>query len=210
TVKGLWAAGEAGCVSVHGANRLGSNSLSQCAIWGRITGAAAAKRALEMNGSPRPDGEVLKRVEEAEESLVNLMDSEGSEDPYALRRELWSTMDTYVYVYRTSNELSLAQSKVSSLKARFKKVKLSDKGRVFNTNLRDILELSNMLDLAEVIVTCASLRKESRGAHAMVEYPQRNDAEWLKHSIAYYTGEKPRVSYLPVKITRWQPMERKY
>ncbi|MEM3671118.1 MAG: succinate dehydrogenase/fumarate reductase flavoprotein subunit [Thermoprotei archaeon] len=210
TVKGLWAAGEAGCVSVHGANRLGSNSLSQCAIWGRITGAAAAKRALEMNGSPRPDGEVLKRVEEAEESLVSLMDSEGSEDPYALRRELWSTMDTYVYVYRTSNELSLAQSKLSSLKARFKKVKLSDKGRVFNTNLRDILELSNMLDLAEVIVTCASLRKESRGAHAMVEYPQRNDAEWLKHSIAYYTGEKPRVSYLPVKITRWQPMERKY
>lgn len=209
-VAGLWAAGEAGCVSVHGANRLGSNSLSQCAIWGRITGHAAAKRAIEMSAKTTDKQETAGLAEKAEQELTELIGRDGDENPYQIRRELWKIMDEQAYVYRRTAVLVDAQKKIQGLKQRFTRIRVADKGKVYNTNLRDVLEISNMLDLAEVIVTCAAQRKESRGAHAMIEYPNRNDAEWMKHSLAYYTGGSPKISYLPVKVTKWQPMERKY
>jgi succinate dehydrogenase / fumarate reductase flavoprotein subunit len=209
-VKGLWAAGECGCVSVHGANRLGSNSLSQCVIWGRMTGDTAAKYALSLNDRATSDGEALGEAERSLGPVEALFQGEGSESPYDLRNEMWKVMDTHVYVYRTTESLLNAKQVINSLKRRFQAVRLQDKTRVYNTNLRDVIELGNMLELAEVVIAGALSRKESRGAHAMIEYPARNDKDFLKHTLAYRTSEEPRISYTPVKITKWQPQERKY
>jgi succinate dehydrogenase / fumarate reductase flavoprotein subunit len=209
-VEGLWAAGECGCVSVHGANRLGSNSLSQCAIWGRITGEEAAERALKIDSSPKSDPELEKRADTEMKKLEKLWSNEGTENPYTLRSEMWDTMDSFVYVYRETSGLEKAKQKIGELKRRYSNVYVEDKGRVYNTNLRDVLEIGNMLELAEVIILGALARKETRGAHAMVEYPKRDDKNWLKHTLAYRTNESPRLSYIPVNITKWEPQERKY
>jgi succinate dehydrogenase / fumarate reductase flavoprotein subunit len=208
-VKGLWAAGECGCVSVHGANRLGSNSLSQCVIWGRMTGEQAAQFALN-NSLEKQNTAVVSKAEEEAKRIDALFSSDGSENPYQIRKEMWDTMDNLVYVYRTVEGLQKARQKIAELKARFSNVRLEDKTRVYNTNMRDVLELGNMLELAQVIVVCALNRKETRGAHAMVEYPNRDDKNFLKHTLAFRTPEEPRISYIPVKITKWQPQERKY
>lgn len=209
-VEGLWAAGECGCVSVHGANRLGSNSLSQCAIWGRITGEEAAQRALRMNSSPKSEPELQRQAETDLRNLEKLWSNKGTENPYTLRSEMWETMDSYVYVYRDTAGLERARQKIGELKRRYSNVYVEDKGRTYNTNLRDVLEIGNMLELAEVIVLGALARKETRGAHAMIEYPKRDDKNWLKHTLAYRTNESPRLSYIPVNITKWEPQERKY
>jgi succinate dehydrogenase / fumarate reductase flavoprotein subunit len=208
-VEGLWAAGECGCVSVHGANRLGSNSLSHCVIWGRITGEAAARRALATKSFPRQD-EVREQVDAAAGRLDALHGKRGGEDPYQLRRELWETMDANVHVYRDGQGLQKARSKLAELQGRFASVGLSDRGETYNTELRDALEIENMIELARVVVASALRRQESRGSHAMVEHPTRNDAKFLTHTLAYRTDGEPRISTAPVAITRWQPMERKY
>lgn len=206
-VKGLWAAGECGCVSVHGANRLGSNSLSQCVIWGRVTGEEAAKYALETR-DPKQISESL--IDVATKELERYESASGPENPYQLRKELWETMDSYVYVYRTVAGLEIAKKKLMELRKRYQDIYVKDKGKVFNSNLRDAIEIGNMIELAQTVVEGALARRESRGSHAMEEFPKRDDANFLKHTLAFRTDDYPRIAYSPVKITKWQPMERVY
>lgn len=208
-VKGLWAAGECGCVSVHGANRLGSNSLSQCVIWGRMTGEAAARRATSESGSPTEE-ELKDDIEAAEKEVAAVVEGKGSENPYQLRKELWETMDAFVYVYRSVERLEKARRKLAELRKRYSDVFVGDRGKVYNTNLRDTLEIGNMIELAQVVVEGAVNRKESRGGHAMEDFPARDDKNFLKHTLAYRTKGAPRISYIPVMVTKWEPMERKY
>jgi succinate dehydrogenase / fumarate reductase flavoprotein subunit len=208
-VAGLWAAGECGCVSVHGANRLGSNSLSHCVIWGRMTGEAAARRALGQAG-PAGGAEAEEGVGEACRRLEGLRARRNGEDPYQLRKELWETMDSHVHVYRDTAGLQEAAAKLSELRARYAEARVIDASERYNTNFRDTLEIGNMIELAQTVVAGALERKESRGSHAMVEYPRRDDQGFLKHTLAYRTGDRPRISYAPVAVTRWQPTERTY
>ncbi len=207
-IEGIWVAGEAGCGSLHGANRLGTNSTAECLVWGRITGDNAAKYASSQKTlPPSPQSTTLK----AEETrLFHRFSSNGTESAYALRRELQRTMDSQVAIYRTGPDLEAALKKIRELKQRIPDIRVRDHGRIYNTDLLSALEVDNLLDLAEVIVTGALARTESRGAHYRRDYPQRDDANWLKHTLAYYTPTGPRLDYIPVTITMWQPVERKY
>jgi succinate dehydrogenase / fumarate reductase flavoprotein subunit len=208
-VQGLWAAGECGCVSVHGANRLGSNSLSHCVIWGRMTGEAAQKRAAGIATTPDLGG-VTDQVNEAASRVRTLKLQDGKEDPYQLRKELWETMDAFVHVFRDTPSLQKARQKLAELRGRYPGIQVKDKGDVFNTNLRDALEIGNMIEIAQTVVEGAIERRESRGSHFMVEYPKRDDANFLAHTIACRTDGFPRISRAPVAVTKWQPKERTY
>jgi succinate dehydrogenase / fumarate reductase flavoprotein subunit len=208
-VDGLWAAGECGCVSVHGANRLGSNSLSHCVVWGRITGEAAARRAMEGKAAPVP-GDARSELDAACGRLDALLSSGGKEGVYRLRRELGETLDNFVHVYRDQQGLRTAETALASLRERYRDVGVQDPSEVFNTNLRDVLEIGNMLDLAQAVAAGALQRRESRGSHARTDYPVRDDANFLKHTLAYRTEGLPRLSWIPVARTKWEPMERKY
>jgi len=207
-VKGLWAAGEVACVSIHGANRLGTNSTAECLVYGRITGAEAAKYAVTLNSAPEFPKSKLEY--EATRIFDGILGREGDENPYEIREELRDVMDKYVGVFRTSEGLATAVKKIRELKKRFKNIYVEDKSRIYNTNLMHTLETDFMLDVAEVVAICAYARKESRGAHYRLDYPKRDDSNWLKHTLAYYTPEGPRLEYIPVKITMWKPIERKY
>ena len=209
TVSGLWAAGECGCVSVHGANRLGSNSLSHCIVWGRITGEEAAAHA-SAGKAVRDASDIRAQANAAAERISRLRAGGGKEDPYALRRELGETLDANVHVYRTEPGLEKARAKIAELRQRFRQVEVSDHGMIYNTNLRDTIEIGNMIELAQTVVAGALTRKETRGSHAMVEYPKRDDAKFLAHTIAFRTEGEPRISRAPVAITKWQPKERTY
>lgn len=207
-IKGIWAAGEAGCVSVHGANRLGANSTAECLVWGGITGGQAAAYCSE-TPSPAPVPE--DRVEAEERRIFDdLLKRHGSENLYEIRRELRTCMDVSVGVFRNGNDLNEGLKKIKSLRKRYADINIGDPSTVYNTNLYHALETGNLLDLAEVLVTGALQRTESRGAHARRDYPQRNDAEWLKHTLAFFSEEGPRLEYKPVTMTTWHPVERKY
>ncbi|AFZ70713.1 ubiquinone-dependent succinate dehydrogenase or fumarate reductase, flavoprotein subunit [Caldisphaera lagunensis DSM 15908] len=208
-IYGLWAAGECGCVSVHGANRLGSNSLSQCAIWGRMIGESAAKLALENSDFPEIN-EIKDDIDKAEKEIDSMLSSDGNENPYNLRKELWETMDKYVYVYRSVEGLEIAKKKLIELRRRYKNISITDKNKVYNSNLKEAIEIGNMIELAQAIVEGGINRKETRGAHAMIEYPKRDDTNFLKHTLIYRTDSYPRVSYIDVMITKWKPTERVY
>jgi succinate dehydrogenase / fumarate reductase flavoprotein subunit len=210
-IPGLFAAGEVACVSVHGANRLGTNSLLDINVFGRRAGIAAAEYAAEADYVPMPDG-AAARVTEMVESLK---DSTGAERPGELRRSMQETMDMNAQVYRTEGTLKQALSDVQELRRRYKNVSIQDKGQRYNTDLLEAVELGFLLDLAEVTVTGALERKESRGGHAREDYPTRDDVNFLRHTMAYReTGAdgEPyvRLDYKPVVITRYQPQERKY
>jgi len=208
-VDGLWAAGECGCVSVHGANRLGSNSLSHCIIWGRITGTEAERHARAAK-SAHDVSEVRGQIDEAVQRLDTLLARESGENAYQLKRELWETMDAYVNVYRDAAGLEKAAKKLLELRGRSAGIAVHDKSGVYNTNFRDALEIGNMIELAQTVVAGALQRNESRGSHARIEYPKRDDAGFLAHTITNRTDALPRISRAPVAITKWQPMERKY
>ena len=207
-VEGIWAAGEAGCESLHGANRLGCNSTAECLLWGAISGDKATKYALKQKTvSPLPKETTLK---DEESRLFNRFSADAKESAYTLRRELQKTMDSQVAVFRTGSGLEAALSKIKELKQRLPDVQVKDHGRIYNTDLLSALEADNLLDLAEVIVTGALARTESRGAHSRRDFPKRDDVNWLKHTLAHYTPTGPRLDYIPVAITMWQPVERKY
>ncbi len=208
TAGGMWAVGECGCVSVHGANRLGSNSLSQCSVWGRIAGDALP--GYISKSSTIADASLLSRAEAEEKRIDALLESRGSVNPYDLQARLQKTMDDLVYVYRKTDELADARKAITQIRSEYANVFIADKGSEFNSNLRDALEIGNLIDLAEVIVEGAIRRKESRGAHAMVEFPKRDDKNFLKHTIAVRKDGAVNLSYLPVSITKWQPVERVY
>lgn len=210
-IAGLYTAGEAACVSINGANRLGSNSLTECLVFGAAAGADAAKFAIEnqMNASANPESTLLMQEEKRifDEILGN---EAGEERVSTIRAELRSLMERNVGIFRNETALSEAARVIKSLKERFRLITVEDRGRVFNSELLEVLELEMMLDVAEAITHSALMRKESRGAHYRVDYPKRNDEQYLSHSLARYTKEGPRIDYLPVKITKWEPMERVY
>jgi succinate dehydrogenase / fumarate reductase flavoprotein subunit len=207
-VKGIYAAGEAACVSLHGANRLGSNSTGECLVWGRISGAHAGRYCNEtQQAAPIPEAKV-----NAEHNRIyqGLMTQNGSENLYDIRKELRSCMDTHVGVFRTGKELSQGLDIIKSLRKRYANIRIDDKSAIYNTNLYHALELENLLDLAEVLVTGALTRTESRGGHARRDFADRDDANWLKHTLAFCTPQGLKLDYKPVTITNWQPVERKY
>jgi len=206
-IKGLYAAGEVACISIHGANRLGSNSTAECLVFGRVAGEKALKYALRRDFKP-----VSKKEYEKEEKRIfdELLGKSGDESPYKIKKELNETMDRNLWIFREEKGLKEAVRKIRELKRRYENVEIVDKHRRFNTDLIQTLEIGYMLDLAEVVAICALLRKESRGAHYRLDYPQRDDKNWLKHSLAYKTADGVKVEYLPVTITKWKPTERKY
>ena len=210
-VPGLYAAGEVACVSVHGANRLGTNSLLDINVFGRRAGIAAAEYADSVEHAELPDdpqGATIALVE-------RLRSASGSERTAVLRKDMQDTMDMNAQVYRTEATLKQALSDVQELKARYANVSIQDKGTRYNTDLIEAIELGFLLDLAEVTVVSALERKESRGGHAREDYPSRDDVNFMRHTMAYksedVSGEDyVRLDYKPVTMTRYEPMERKY
>jgi len=207
-IKGVYAAGEAACVSLHGANRLGSNSTGECLVFGGITGAEAGRYCNETKqAAPVPEAQVNA---EHKRLFRDLLSQNGSENLYEIRRELRTCMDMHVGVFRTGPELSKGLDIIHSLRKRFANIRIDDKSSIYNTNLYHALETANLLDLAEVMVTGALTRTESRGGHARRDFPNRDDANWLKHTLAFFTEQGLKLDYKPVTITNWQPVERKY
>jgi succinate dehydrogenase / fumarate reductase flavoprotein subunit len=206
-VPGIWVAGEAACVSLHGANRLGSNSTAECLVWGGI---AAGRIADELSQLADPPALSEDRIAAAGGQIEEVLGREGEENLYDLRRELRSTMDRHVGVYRNGEGLAEALKRIREIRQRAELAPVADKSRVFNSNLLHALELENLLDLAEVTVAGALAREESRGAHARTDFTVRDDEHWLWHTLAWRRDDGPRFEYKPVTITTWKPVERKY
>ena len=207
-LPGLYAAGEVACVSVHGGNRLGANSLLDTIVFGRHSGKASA--AFVKGVAASRGGENVLQAEQAR--LKELLARPYTGETHArLRLELATMMDKHCGVYRNEAGLTEALRQLSGLKARYEKIAVGDKSRIFNQALTFALEVGFMLDCADAIVRSALERKESRGAQSRTDYPERNDAEWLKHIlITYRTGKEPELSYAPVTITQWKPEARSY
>ncbi len=208
TVPGLYAAGEVACVSVHGGNRLGANSLLDTLIFGRRSGAHAAERSGHMTMPKTPSS----RLADTERHMSEIVNREpGGRRVAAIKRELGETMDKYCAVFRDAEGLAAAHEIIRRLAEEATTAPIDDRGTVFNQDLIGAIELGYMLDCAEAIVVAAQERKESRGAQSRTDFPGRNDDEWLKHiDISVNGGDVPTVSYSPVTITRWQPQERTY
>lgn len=210
-VPGLYAAGEVACVSVHGANRLGTNSLLDINVFGKRAGIAAADYSQKADFVELPENPESLVVEQIE----RLRSATGNERVAELRRELQETMDANVMVFRTEQTIKTAVEKIAELRERYKNVAIQDKGKRFNTDLLEAVELGNLLDLAEVMAVSALARKESRGGHYREDYPNRDDVNFMRHTMAYREvgddgSETVRLDYKPVVQTRYQPMERKY
>ncbi|WP_157155272.1 MULTISPECIES: succinate dehydrogenase flavoprotein subunit [unclassified Diaminobutyricimonas] len=213
-VPGLYAAGECACVSVHGSNRLGTNSLLDINVFGKRAGNNAVAYVKDADWVPLPD-DPAKNVRE---SLAALRDSTGTERVSVLRKELQESMDRNAQVFRTDESLAQVTEVIHGLRERYRHVSVQDKGKRFNTDLLEAVELGFLLDLAEVVVFSARNRKESRGGHMRDDYPDRDDENYMKHTMAYLTGDRKsadaadhiRLDWKPVVITRYQPMERKY
>ncbi|MGX4690251.1 succinate dehydrogenase flavoprotein subunit [Streptomyces sp. JNUCC 63] len=210
-VPGLYAAGEVACVSVHGANRLGTNSLLDINVFGKRAGIAAAEYAHKVDFVELPENPESFVVEQIE----RLRTSTGNERVAELRSELQETMDANVMVFRTEQTIKTAVEKIAELRERYKNVAIQDKGKRFNTDLLEAIELGNLLELAEVMAISALARKESRGGHYREDYPNRDDVNFMRHTMAYREvgadgSETVRLDYKPVVQTRYQPMERKY
>jgi len=207
SVSGLYAAGECACMSVHGANRLGTNSTADCLVFGAVAGEQAAKHALSSSFLQVPQGKVS-----AEEKRVfdEILGSEGDEKIPVIRDEMKRVMNSKAWIFRTRSELESALKEIRDLKRRFKHIRVEDSDKPFNTEFTSALQLDFMLELAEATVACAFARTESRGAHSRIDYPKRDDENWLKHTLAYYTKDGPRLDYAPVTITKWQPAARTY
>ena len=210
-VPGLYAAGEVACVSVHGSNRLGTNSLLDINVFGRRAGIAAAEYATSHDYVELPEAPASTVVE----LIERLRDSAGTERVGAIRAEMQETMDANAGVYRTEETLKQALTDIKVLQKRYLDVSIQDKGRRYNTDLLEAIELGFLLDLAEVLVVGAQNRKESRGGHAREDFQARDDENYMKHTMAYREvdakGEHSiRLGYKPVVVTRYQPMERKY
>ncbi|MFW6061995.1 MAG: fumarate reductase (quinol) flavoprotein subunit, partial [Planctomycetota bacterium] len=208
-VRGLFAAGECACVSINGANRLGSNSLTELLVFGRRAGAAAAAAA----GDERlAETTCHALAESALERIDALLERpRGKETIAGLRTEMHDIMERCAGIYRDEELLTQACERIGELRRRYRDLGVTDKSRVFNTELAQALELGALLEVGEAMVHGALQRNESRGAHQRLDYPERDDERYLTHSLAHYQGEDPpRVDHRPVTITRWQPAERVY
>jgi succinate dehydrogenase / fumarate reductase, flavoprotein subunit len=206
-IPGLYAAGETACVSVHGANRLGTNSLLDLVVFGRRAGLDMVRFCLGNGRGPLPE----KPTEEVAAQLERLLAKTGNESAGRIREEMQDAMMDGVGIFRDGPGMEKALAKVQELQERFRGVVVDDKGKRFNTDLLEAWELGNLLDLAEVTALCALNRTESRGAHMREDYAERDDAEWLKHTLAYRTDDGSLdLRYKPVTITKFQPKERVY
>ncbi len=205
-LPGLYAAGEVACVSVHGANRLGTNALLDLVVFGKYSGLKAAEYASSEPFSELPsDPEAF-----AMQQLNRLRESSGEENMITLASEMKSVMAEHVGVFRVEKGMQEAVDKIRELKERFKHVRVDDHGSKYNMNLVEAWELSNLLDIAEVTATSALARTESRGAHSRDDFPDRDDKNWLKHTLAWLDDKGVRLAYKPVKITHYQPKARSY
>ena len=213
-VPGLYAAGECACVSVHGSNRLGTNSLLDINVFGKRAGNAAAEYVQTAPWVELPDDPAAG----VRELIENARNSNGTERIAVIRRELQESMDRNAQVFRTEESLTEVTEVIHNLRERYKNILVQDKGKRFNTDLLEAVELGFLLDLAEVVVYSARNRKESRGAHMREDFPTRDDANHMQHTMAYLSGDPMsadagdhiRLDWKPVVVTRYQPMERKY
>jgi len=209
-VPGLYASGECACVSVHGANRLGTNSTLECAVYGRRGGLKMLDYVRGHEGHvDLPEGAADMAREEIEH-LLSTAGSDGGVRAVELREKLQQTMSQNVAVFRTAEGLSKQVEICRELRNQYRQVRLDDGSLQANTDLTEAIELGHMLDFSYMIASCALARPECRGAHWRTDHPGRNDAEWLKHTLAWLDGEQIRLDYKPVVITRFQPEERKY
>ncbi len=213
-VPGLYAAGECACVSVHGSNRLGTNSLLDINVFGKRAGNNAVEYAKTVDWTPLPDDPAAFVTG----LVADFKNSTGTERIAHLRKELQDEMDKNAQVFRTDSSLEKVTQTIHTLRERYKNVSIQDKGKRFNTDLLEAIELGFLLDLAEVVVFSARNRKESRGGHMRDDYPDRDDAAYMKHTMAYLTGDPHSadaadhitLDWKPVVVTNYQPMERKY
>ena len=206
-LQGVWTAGEAACNSTHGSNRLGANSTSECIVWGNITGTLAAEYIEKgVPSSPWPH-----HIVTAEETRIydGIFRGNGNANPYEIRQELTDTMNEKAYVYRDENGLVEGLKKIRQLREQTWK-HVDDKAKEYNTNFSNVMELDSMFRVAEVVLVGAINRKESRGSHARTDFPKRNDADFLHHTLAYFDPKEPIMKTHPVTITNYQPVERKY
>ncbi|MDH4109639.1 MAG: fumarate reductase (quinol) flavoprotein subunit [Gammaproteobacteria bacterium] len=210
-VEGLYAAGECACVSINGANRLGSNSLTELLVFGARAGQFAAEYVARA-GSAKPGTGAESLARAAEERVLELFRRpDGGETITGLRRAMNDAMEAGAGIYRTADSLQACTKDIQALRERYRRVTLGDRSNVFNTDLIEALELGSMLDVAAAMACSALQRQESRGSHQRLDFPERNDQQYLRHSMAHYsTDELPTVSYKDVKITRSQPAERVY
>ncbi len=205
-LPGLYAAGETACVSVHGANRLGTNSLIDIIVFGRRGGRHMAQFAKGADFPKWPsDGASF-----IEKEITRLKNGKSRENSGAIRTELQKAMMDHASVFRTESSLRAMQEKLKELKQRFRDVRIADAGDAYNTDLYEAFELGYLIELSEAIVAGALARRESRGAHFREDFPKRSDAEWLKHTFCYRREDALELKYKPVTITRFQPQERKY
>ena len=206
-VEGFFAAGECACVSVHGANRLGSNSLLECVVYGKRTGAAIA-RYVQKRKLPEFDAESY--LSAAKKQVQSLLDQSGTIRLGQLRQEFQDCMSEHCGVFRTEETMREGIEKLQQLRQQYAQIYLDEKDSCWNTELIEALELGNLMIVGEMILTAAINRKESRGAHSREDYPQRDDGNFLKHTLTYYSPAGIDIGYMPVAITRFEPKERKY
>ncbi len=208
-IKGLFAAGEVAAASVHGANRLGSNSTAECLTSGRIAGVLAAEYVLKGAEAKTASPE---RHKQEEDFVWGLLKRESGVPSYEIKRELRTAMGENFYVFRTGDGIRAALSKILELRKKFKsEAYIEDKGTVYNTDLQSALETINLLDVALAAVKAGLERTESRGAHYRLDYPKRDDENWLKHTLVLRNGDDDvRLAYTPVDVSTWKPVERKY
>lgn len=205
-IKGLYVAGECACVSVHGANRLGGNSLLEALVFGRRGGQAAARYAMDN----LLQGFLDDALRESAHEIALIMNRSSGERAGVIREELVSIMTRHVGIFRDCKGLETALARIRGLKERYQRVYVEDRGDVFNTDLVEVLELGNLLTTAECITLGALNRTESRGSHYRLDFPSRDDGNWLKHTVVYMDGNVIRLGYKDVTITRYRPEERGY
>ena len=205
-LPGFYAAGECACVSVHGANRLGTNSLVDIVVFGRRAGRDMARYIVDTGFAALPEGAECTASDEVERLLTGT----GGERAADIRAELQSVMTDNIGVFRIEEQMQSTVNAIHELQQRFRSVSLQDKGRIFNTELLEAIELGYLLDLAEITAESALARQESRGAHSREDFPERDDDNWLKHTLAYRTDQAVELRYKPVSITRFEPKPRIY
>lgn len=206
-VESFFAAGETACVSVHGANRLGSNSLLECVVYGRRTGATIAQY---VQNRKLPELNESYYLNQAQQQLQGLLDQSGHYRIAVVRQAFQDCMTEYCGVFRSEELMQEGLQKLRTLREQAQKVYLDDKGKLFNTELVEALEIQSLLTVGEVILTGALNRRESRGAHSREDHPDRNDGDFLKHTMAYYSPAGIELQYMPVVINQFEPQERKY
>ena len=206
-LQGVWAAGEAACVSIHGSNRLGANSTSECIVWGKITGDEAVNYIEKVPPTTSFPTDLVNMEEKR--IYDGIFRGRGQANPYEIKQELTDTLNDKAYVYRNQTELLEGLKKVRELKAMTWK-HVDDQAKEYNTNFSNVMELDSMFRVAEVVLIGAINRKESRGSHARTDFPKRDDKKFLHHTLAYYDPEEPIMKKHPVTITNYKPVERKY